>query len=54
MIPPTELRAWAAILGNIVYPFEYDILMSMDAVYCDEINKEIASIQSKKEESKKG
>lgn len=50
LIPPTEFHAWSIITGNLVYPIEYDILMTMDIAYCDEINKEIEDIQSKREQ----
>ena len=33
-----------------MYPIEFDILMAMDEVYCDEMNKEILDLQSKSEE----
>lgn len=53
LIPPSELHAWSVITGNLVYPIEYDILKAMDVAYCDEINKEIASLHSKREENQK-
>lgn len=42
-IPPSEYLAWQTITRNIVYSWEYDILFSMDNVYCDEMNKEVQS-----------
>lgn len=44
-IKPSEYLAWQQITGNIVYPAEYDIMFAMDAVFCDEMNKEIESRQ---------
>ena len=44
-IPPSEYLAWQQLTENIVYPWEYDIMFAMDAVYCDEMNKEIQSRQ---------
>ena len=32
-IPPTEMRAWAAITGNVLRPDEWQILRDMDATY---------------------
>jgi len=52
-IPPTEYVAWSSITGNLVYSEEYDILMSMDQAYCEETNKELASIRSKQEEEQR-
>ena len=49
-IPPSEYLAWQQITGNIVYSWEYDILFSMDSVYCDEMNKEIQARQSIRQE----
>ncbi len=53
LIPPSEFYSWSIITGNIVYSFEYDIMMSMDRVYCEEINKEVQSNQSKREDEQK-
>lgn len=44
-ILPSEYVAWSKLTGNIVYSHEYDILFAMDAVFCDEANKEIESRQ---------
>lgn len=46
-IPPSEYLAWQQITGNIVYSWEYDILFAMDAVYCEEMNKEIRARMDK-------
>lgn len=41
LIPPTEFEAWCRLTGTLVYPHEYDILVAMDRVYCEEANKEL-------------
>ncbi len=51
-IPPSEYLAWQQITGNIVYPHEYDIMFAMDAVYCEEMNKEINARREKWQERK--
>lgn len=50
LIPPSEYLAWIRLTGNIVYPYEYDIMVDMDKAFCDETNKEFQSIRSKQEE----
>lgn len=50
MIPPSEYLAWCKLTGNIVYPVEYDILKSMDEVFCRETNLEIESVRSRQQE----
>lgn len=49
-IPPSEYLAWQKITENIVYPEEYDILFAMDAVFCDEMNAEIQSRETIRQE----
>jgi len=49
-IPPSEYLAWATLTGIIVYPWEYDIMMAMDAVFCDETNKEIENLRIRERE----
>lgn len=41
-IPPTEIKAWIELTGEIVYPSEYAILCAIDVAYCSEMNKELA------------
>lgn len=53
LIPPTEFLAWSNLTGNRIFPEEYDILTSMDAVYCKELNSEITSERNKEEEARK-
>lgn len=48
-IPPSEWKAWADLTGNIVYPWEFDILAAMDRVYCDAVTAEIAAGRALKE-----
>lgn len=52
-IPPSEFEAWARLSGNIVYPHEYAILRTMDAVYCDEMNKELQDYHTRTREQQK-
>ena len=51
-IPPSEYLAWCKMTRNIVYPLEYDILMAMDAIYCEETNKEITNKRSIEEDKR--
>lgn len=53
IIPPSEYVAWSKMTGNIVYPEEYDILRSMDEVFCIEANLELDSIKNRREEERK-
>ena len=48
-IPPSEWKAWAELTGNIVYPWEFDILAAMDRVYSDAVTAEIAAGRALKE-----
>lgn len=50
LIPPTEFEAWIRLTGTLVYPVEYDILVAMDQVYCEEANKELEDSRSKQQE----
>lgn len=50
IIPPTEFEAWFRLTGTLVYSREYDILSAMDRVYCEEANKELENIRSKRQE----
>lgn len=36
----------------IVYPREYGILQAMDAAYCEEVNKELASARERAQEAR--
>lgn len=49
LIPPSEWKAWFDLTGTIAYPREYDILTSMDRIYCEEANKELEDIRAKEE-----
>lgn len=49
-IPHTELQAWRANTGNIVYPVEHDILREMDVAFCDETNKELLAFRERERE----
>lgn len=50
LIPPSEYEAWFRLTDTLVYPFEYDILTAMDKAYCDEANKELEDIRSRRQE----
>lgn len=52
-IPPSEYIAWAAMRRLIVRTAEYDILSVMDAVFCEEVNKELAANRAKRDEDHK-
>ena len=54
-IPLIDYKLWAELTGNIVYPWEYDILMGMDEVFCDEMTKELQAREEKRleQESRK-
>lgn len=45
----TEILAWAELSGNVVYSWEYDILMSMDTEYCRETNLELEDMRAREE-----
>lgn len=53
MIPPSEYVSWSEMTGNVVRPIEYDILKSMDRVFCEETNAEIQANRAKREEQLK-
>lgn len=40
-IPPSEYIAWLQLKKLEINSFEYDILHSMDVMFCDEINKDV-------------
>lgn len=52
LIPLSEMLSWAKISRNIVYSWEYDILMEMDAAFCRETNLELQSKREKEEEER--
>lgn len=51
LIPLSEYLSWAKITGNIVYSWEYDILMDMDAAYSRETNAEFEARREKEREA---
>lgn len=53
LIPPSEFYAWSKLTGVLVSPEEYAILQTMDKAYCDETNKELQSLRTKREEEMK-
>lgn len=53
LIPPTEWESWFKLTCTIVYPREYDILVAMDRVYCEEANKELEDIRAQRDEEMK-
>ena len=52
-IPPSEYIAWISLSGLLVTPTEYGILQAMDAIYCEEVNKELRSARSKREDEQR-
>ena len=52
-IPPSEFLAWSTLTGNYLTSEEYDILKSMDSIYCKESNSEITSKRAKEDEARK-
>lgn len=50
LIPPSEYSAWFRLTDTLVYPLEYDILIAMDRAYCEEANKEIEDVRSRRQE----
>lgn len=53
LIPPTEYEAWFRLTRTLVYPTEYDILCSMDRIYCEEANKELEDLRSRREDEQR-
>lgn len=47
------MKAWIELTANLVYSWEYDIIVAMDQAFCEETNKEILSIRSRNEEAQK-
>ena len=52
-IPPSEFLAWSTLTKNYLTPEEFDILKSMDGVFCKELNADINSDRARKEEARK-
>ena len=52
LIPLTDYIAWSKLTGNIVYFWEYDILMSMDESFCSETNLEFEAERAKAEDAR--
>lgn len=53
-IHPSEWLAWQKLTGEIVYPWEFEILRVMDVAFCDEVNKELgAKREADAEEARK-
>lgn len=53
VISPSEFLAWSTLTNNLITPIEYDILKSMDLVFCNELNKEVQARHAKEEEKRK-
>jgi len=45
--------AWAALTGEIVYPWEWSILRAMDAAYCGALNIELSEHRARQDEWRK-
>ncbi len=52
-IPPSEFVAWQTMTGIVVNPVEYDILTTMDRVFCSETNIELQNARVRWEEKRK-
>ena len=52
LIPPSEYLSWAQLTGNLVYSWEYGILMDMDKAFCSETNLELHSEREKAEHAR--
>lgn len=50
LIPLQDYLAWAEITDNIVYSWEYDILMQMDEFFCLETNLELEAKRVREQE----
>jgi len=46
-IPWSEFLAWSSVSGVVVHPSEYAILRAMDAVFCEEMNKEFSDYRAR-------
>lgn len=44
--------AWSTLTGNLIKPFEYDILSSMDSMFCKEMNAELHAKYEREKENK--
>lgn len=53
LIPPSEYKAWSELTGSLITPDEYDILRSMDVVFCNELNADIEAKRIRKTEEQK-
>lgn len=52
IIPPSEYLAWCKLTGNCLYPEEFDILQSMDVMFCKEMNLDINAKRARDEEER--
>lgn len=52
IIPPSEYLAWSKLTGNCLYPEEFDILQSMDIMFCKEMNLDINAKRARDEEER--
>lgn len=49
-IPPSEFYAFTKMTGEIIHPYEYDMLRSIDSVFCVEMSKELSDLEVRKRE----
>lgn len=49
-IPPSEIIAWKNLTDRLLTADEYVILRAMDAVFCEETNKELQAYQERRAE----
>lgn len=53
VMPPSEILAWCNLTNVLINENEYDILSSMDVMFCKELNAEITAEREKEEEKRK-
>lgn len=52
-LPPSDIIAWCKLTNTDITPREYDIISSMDRVFCSELNKDKNARDTKKYEEQK-
>jgi hypothetical protein len=52
-IPPSEFLAWSQLTRNNLFPEEYDILRSMDDVFCKELNLDLKAKREREDEERR-
>ena len=52
-IPPSEFLAWSKLTNRNIYPEEYEILRSMDDVFCKELNMDLRAKREREDEERR-